>query len=268
MARENVSSKVKIKEMLDNSIYWSYNRLSNLSLLCSKYRNIVKNNARFKNLHQGERCFILGTGPSLKRVNTEMLKDEVLFGVNYLYLSDIVDSISLNYYCLYDEKYHGSRKKDTLEAMNKLPNTIFFLRTNAFDAMNSSNVNTDNIFYQNCNLFQYNDLIECDMTRNMTGPFNVVIACLQIAIYMGFKDIYLLGCDFNSFANLKVEHCYGNPGDRIITMGYELKYFSMICYHHYAIEKYARKNNIRIYNATPNSLLDAYRRETLTGLHF
>lgn len=38
-----------------------------------------------KNIHQGERCFIVGTGPSLSISDLEMLKGEVTFGTNRIY---------------------------------------------------------------------------------------------------------------------------------------------------------------------------------------
>lgn len=268
MRNENESSKVKIKEQLDNLIYWSYNNLANISFLCSKHKRIVQPNIKFKNVHAGERCFILGTGPSLKKINLDILKEEIIFGVNFYYKSALINSIVPRYYCLYDEIFHTTHKDSTEELIRELPDTTFFVRTKAFEVINQFNIGTKNVYYEHCNLYQYGDLIKFDMTKNMTAPFNVILGCLQTAIYMGFKEIYLLGCDFNSFASLKVEHCYdkGDAPARIMPIGFELKYYSMVSYHHYAIEKYARKRDISIYNLTPNSLLDAYERKSLESV--
>ena len=40
----------------------------------------------YKNLHQGDRCFILGNGPSLQKTNLSLLKNEYTFGLNRIYL--------------------------------------------------------------------------------------------------------------------------------------------------------------------------------------
>ena len=40
---------------------------------------------KFKNIHKGERCFIIGTGPSLTTGDLELLKDEICFGSNRIF---------------------------------------------------------------------------------------------------------------------------------------------------------------------------------------
>ncbi len=38
------------------------------------------------NIHHGQRCFIIGNGPSLQRTDLTKLKDEFTFGMNRIYL--------------------------------------------------------------------------------------------------------------------------------------------------------------------------------------
>jgi hypothetical protein len=83
---------------------------------------------------------------------------------------------------------------------------------------------------------------------------------------MGFKEIYLLGCDFNSFAAQTENHCYDKKNDiisRRISLADELKFYALVAYHHYALQKLALKMNVRIVNLTENSLLDAYPKDQL-----
>src|SRR3546814_9326201 len=42
--------------------------------------------AQFKDRHRGERCFILGGGPSLKKIDPGKLRNEVKFAVNGIFL--------------------------------------------------------------------------------------------------------------------------------------------------------------------------------------
>ena len=46
------------------------------------HETYVKNLSKFHNIHKGERCFIVGTGPSLRMEDVDMLKGEYTFAVN------------------------------------------------------------------------------------------------------------------------------------------------------------------------------------------
>ena len=39
-----------------------------------------------KDTHRGQRCFIIGNGPSLKNTDLALLENEVTFGLNRIYL--------------------------------------------------------------------------------------------------------------------------------------------------------------------------------------
>ncbi|MFO7997093.1 MAG: hypothetical protein R6U93_08195, partial [Dehalococcoidia bacterium] len=39
-----------------------------------------------KDKHEGQRCFIIGNGPSLRNTDLSLLRDEVTFGLNRIYL--------------------------------------------------------------------------------------------------------------------------------------------------------------------------------------
>lgn len=258
-------SKVLLKEKFDNAIYRTYNSFSKIQFVFSKYRAIVKENRQFKNIHQGKSCFILGTGPSLKKVDPQLLKDKIVFGVNFLYKSDFLEQIKPSYYCLYDQIFHTTHIEETQRLVTLFSETIFFMRTKAYKNINEKMKPSNNIYFQHCNLYQFEDFIEVDMEKNITAPFNVLLGCIQTAIYMGFSEIYLLGSDFNSFATPKVLHFYDakNASVRNRSLGDELKEYSAVSYHHYALRKYSDAKGIKIINLTEESLLDAYPKEKL-----
>jgi hypothetical protein len=240
--------------------------MSKIHFEFSKYKKIAKRNKRFDNIHNGKRCFIIGTGPSLKKINPECLKGEVIFGVNFLYKGDFLNTLKPDYYCLYDQIFHTTHLVETKEIIELFPETLVFMRTKAYDVINRAiNMKKDNIFFQHCNLFQHENCIQTDLTKSVTAPFNVLLGCIQTAIYMGFKEIYLLGSDFNSFAIPRVLHYYDKDKipERNMTLGFELKFYSMVAYHHYALRKYADSKGIKIINLTEESLLDAYPKEKL-----
>ena len=53
-----------------------------------KYKEIVKNNVELKDKHKGGRCFLLGSGPSIKDENLKPLKNEIVFALNNFYVHD------------------------------------------------------------------------------------------------------------------------------------------------------------------------------------
>ncbi len=41
---------------------------------------------KFRSIHKGEDCFILGNGPSLNKIDLSLLKNYHIFGLNKIYL--------------------------------------------------------------------------------------------------------------------------------------------------------------------------------------
>ena len=48
----------------------------------AEFRGIINSNLSFIDNHKGQRCFIVGNGPSLKKMDLNNLKDELVFTVN------------------------------------------------------------------------------------------------------------------------------------------------------------------------------------------
>jgi hypothetical protein len=99
---------------------------------------------------------------------------------------------------------------------------------------------------------------------------NVIPCSILIAMYMGFKDIYLLGCDYNSFLNEPGTHAYDDTEELIFNNDYNLafylKFYSITTNFHYLIAKLSKSKGIRIINLTPGSLLDAYPKKEISSI--
>ena len=50
-------------------------------------RNTINQLRTLKDSHQGQRCFIMGNGPSLAKTDLSKLKNEFTFGMNRIYLA-------------------------------------------------------------------------------------------------------------------------------------------------------------------------------------
>jgi len=68
--------------------WWWYNRASHqaAAIFDSRLRRSRVGLQAMRDKHAGQRCFILGNGPSLRRTNLRLLKDEITFGMNRVYI--------------------------------------------------------------------------------------------------------------------------------------------------------------------------------------
>lgn len=266
-------NKYTIKDNIDKIIYKVYNFLADfIFLFKSKEKKLIKQNIKFKDIHKGERCFILGTGPSLGKLTSEQvegLKKEITIGVNSLYKATFTKDLVPSYYALFDNLYWGEFSNAFTDIKEKYSSRcpVFFTDYRAENIIKQMGVVDSTIFLYG-KKYPVNE-IHNNICKNMDIAQNVVGTCILIAIYLGFKEIYLLGCDYNSFAHLQDVHCY-NDSDEIIErenrLGFLLKFYAITTEIHYLIAKLAKQRGVKIINATPNSLLDAYQRKDLSTL--
>jgi len=158
--------------------------------------------------------------------------------------------------------------------VSQIPETKLF-----FSAMAKKYIEKNNLFVNNPKFYVLQqDFINQDLKFNMnptrTMPFtkNVIILSIMLAIYIGFEEIYLLGCDHNFLAypsNQSIDnyrHFYKEPPGSIpknlknatyedIVIG-AIKLFQN---YRFLKEKVAKEYpRVKIYNATPNSFLDVF----------
>lgn len=101
-----------------------------------------------------------------------------------------------------------------------------------------------------------------NVAERVFNGYSVTYSMLQIAVYMGFKEIYLLGCDCSYSQDKTKQH--------FIESGHHDNYASiagkrMICAYKYAKE-FADKHDIKIYNATRGGMLEVFERVNLEDL--
>lgn len=156
----------------------------------------------FRNFHYGKRAFILGNGPSLNKCDLSLLKDEITFGVNNIYLNSAKTGFHPTYYLVEDvllaedrslqiNSYHGAKVKffgNYLKYCIKDAPDIVWL-----------NIRTDYRDYKSFPHFSKN------AARGLWVGGTVSYISLQLAYYMGFDEIYLIGFD----------HAYQIPKDVI-----------------------------------------------------
>jgi len=150
--------------------------------------------AALKDIHRGKRCFIIGNGPSLNELDLSKLKDEYTFGVNSIYLNVDQMGFSPTYYVIEDYLI----AEDKADAINKYSGSEikFFGSYLEYVLKKDSKSLVVNV-HVNYEADNYVPLFSTNAVRRLGVGGSVTFMCLQIAYYMGFKDVYMIGFDHN-----------------------------------------------------------------------
>ncbi|WP_199200503.1 glycosyltransferase [Alkalicaulis satelles] len=162
---------------------------------------------RFKGVHAGQRCFIMGNGPSLNQTDLSLLDGETVFACNSIYMLFNRIDWRPTYYACVDSRVLPDRASEIAAMLDANPSMTGFFpaviqehvgdkrRTPARTALPSAK----NRFYFNEVFGTLEDLpdsmFSTDIEAGVVQPHTVTITMLQIAAYMGFSEIYLIGCD-------------------------------------------------------------------------
>lgn len=217
---------------------------------------------KYKNKHINQRCFIVATGPSLTIEDLNLLENEITFGMNSL--CKVFNKIGweTTYYGVQDYGVYDILKDDIANIKNStvLVGDNLKKRFHLKDKYVQFPLNFLN-HTMTCKP-PYNTIFSDDCYSVVYDGYTITYSLIQIAVYMGFKEIYLVGADCNyskdinkrNFINIgKVDNTFDTAGDR-------MRYA-------YSIAKdYAEKNNIQIYNATRGGMLEVFERVNLDDI--
>jgi hypothetical protein len=150
--------------------------------------------SRFKDLHKGERCFIMGNGPSLKKLDPAFLAGETTFGVNGIFLIYEWLGFQPTYYVVEDFLVYEDRWKNILEKVES--QACFFpiqFSCPEFDRDSHNYLRAIYEFNPKTGFPRFSH----DPSRLAWIGGTVTYVCIQLAYYMGFEEVYLVGMDHN-----------------------------------------------------------------------
>lgn len=146
---------------------------------------------RFKSMGRGKRCFIMGGGPSLKKMDPKPLINEVTFGVNAIFLIQDWLGFLPTFYVVEDKLVVADRAK---EISNMKGSHKFYDRR--YNRLMPPDETTTNLRM----LADYSDYpcfpeFSVDASRGVWCGGTVTYLCLQLAYFMEFDPVYLIGID-------------------------------------------------------------------------
>ena len=141
--------------------------------------------AAFAGLHRGQRAFIMGNGPSLGRMDLGPLADEVTFGMNRIYLLFEQMVFQPSYYVSINDLVLGQFAHEI--AQLPMPNFLNWTQRHAFPE-------DETILYLRPRL-ALRDGFQGDVRQPIYSGGTVTYAALQLAYYLGFDEVILIGVD-------------------------------------------------------------------------
>jgi hypothetical protein len=237
--------------------------------------------ARFKGLHGGRRCFVIGNGPSLRTDDLDRLRThgEITFASNRIDRAFPYTDWRPDYYTATDVGiYNDVPLIAGIEAGTiflPCPEQLFLGDAAAMRATLDAGKSKVRYFHviggceANCNPFS------ADAARALYSFATVTVALLQMAAYVGCSEIYLIGVDNTpgnvhgnkeDYLSAKSHFYEENDEDfeRVVKVAYTLpggvaRMKDAEIAYRYA-EKYSREHGFRIYNATRGGVLEAFER--------
>jgi hypothetical protein len=181
-------------------------RVRNLPHTLAWYFDNVRNAANIQNIRElynafsGERCFIIGNGPSLANTDLDLLRNEKTFGLNRIYLMQSSNKFKPSFYvCMNDLVILQSQTEihriQTLKFLNWRHRHLF---------QNDSNT----IFLHET----FTPRFSTDLSAQIWGGATVTYATMQIAYYLGFQQVILVGVD-HRFKSKGIPHQVITSGD-------------------------------------------------------
>lgn len=224
-----------------------------------------KNIKKLKNKKKGKRCFIIATGPSLTSGDLEMLKDEDTFGVNSIFLMYDKTNWRPTYYVCTDAPYF-SKLIDTYKIKpNKLCQQSVFLNSDTKklnDDFISSKIEWIKFSGWNRAFDFFRPQIMEDISHGMFAFGTVTNIVITIAMYMGYKEIYLVGADCSNLNKHFVNDVTDKDKDD--------KYVKDVIYAqlrgYEIMKKETEKRGVRVFNATRGGALEVFPRKKIEDI--
>jgi hypothetical protein len=170
-------------------------------------RDTIQRLAKLRNINRGKRCFIIGNGPSLRQTDLPRLKDELTFGLNRIYLAFPEWGFSTSYYLSINDLVIEQCAED----IQKLPMPKFI----AWHARKHL-APLDDLFYLYTSYT--GPKFAGDVRGRVWEGATVTYVALQLAYYLGFQTVILIGVD-HSFTT------QGKPNSTIVSQGDDPNHF-------------------------------------------
>lgn len=220
--------------------------------------------------HRGSRCFVIGNGPSLRQEDLRALERECTFVTNHFYLHPQLGTMRPTYYCVSDLSFFASAlHPQWADHLSRFPAaTVFFLPAELRRRVGWSRIRErPDVYYLRCNRTRKIwrlGAMSVDATRVFdTGDSVVLDFCLPLAHFMGFSEVYLLGCDTDYGTGADAAHFYTAPTPSRSSEYHRAMWYPNVTGSYAVARRVFEASGRRIYNATAGGRLEVFPRVRL-----
>ena len=247
----------------------------------------LKKNIELKDKYNNKRIFILGSGSSILLYDLKVLKNEFVMTQNSFHMHEDIYDIEPNFHCVVP--YYQSEKEYSTwieyigDMKEKMPSTSFMwgLNTKALIDNHHPELIKQSYYIRT----KYNSLTlkkaKVNISKTIMNIPTVLTQCLIVAIYMGFREIYLLGFDLDQICHIndrtfgrfygmskitdtKFEEDAERNSDLETTDGWYTWW--LLNKQFFLLKSYADQNKIKIINGTQGGMLSYFKREPIENI--
>ena len=171
-------------------------------------RESIARLSQYHNIHQGKRCFVIGNGPSLKKMDLSLLKGEFTFGMNRIYL--LFPELG------FPTTYYVSINSLVIEQCARDIEDLAIPKFLSWRSQKLIRMTSDMMFLYTTYTGRK---FAKDVRHRLWEGATVTYVALQLAFFMGFQQVILIGVD-HSFASK------GKPNTTVVSQGDDPDHFN------------------------------------------
>ena len=229
-------------------------------------------------MYDGQRCVVMGNGPSLNRTDLALLRDEYVWASNRAYL--LFDRIDWrpSFWVAVDRRVTPDISPELTALQAELPDTQFFFPDDFLLKGTLQPSENTYWFTERHDTATFPEgAFSFDVAHHVAMVSTVTITALQLAVHLGFNPIYLIGCDTSYVipSTATVE----NGDERLLLSTedddpnhFDRRYFGAgrkwhnpyperMVKHYEAVRRITEPRGIRIVNLTVGGSLEAFDRQ-------
>jgi hypothetical protein len=245
--------------------------------LSTEQKGLLQQNEKLRGRHAGQRCFVIGNGPSLQKQDLAPLANEVTFVMNAFWKHPILDTgWQPTYFCFADAVcWDGT---DAVKEFFKSVRQRAPRAEHLFPVEGKPVVERDallplaatHFFAFQTHALGFSVADTFDLTRPVPFPFSTAQLAIMAAIFMGCSPIYLMGLDHDwlahrgqdthFFSGRSLENHPTATGELSYSYDVEMEALLKLWRGYRKLASLAEAHGQQILNATEGGFLDVFER--------
>jgi len=272
--------------LLPSSVEEMARRMIGSHWLGPQARGILRANRDICQSHAGESGYIIATGPSIAKQDLSPLTGKFCISVSNFFVHPLFEIIKPAYHCVAPYHVPITEKAwqvwmDDLASHNTNSRLVFSLSDYQRNLKHKRFDKDEKYFLAMGGPIAPLTPTHLNLTRRLAGPQSVTIMALYLALWVGLKKIYLIGCDHDWILHAgESRHFYDESKHALNREGYtewheaaectklqlEFACNARLWKQYQAIRRLALSMGCEIYNMTEGGLLDVFPRVNLKSV--